>query len=67
MFPPVTNLKLDPGDPQPVVVGMLEVQREPGVSTVRLEAHGEKGKVQLGDGDVEPGDQLVLQGSHSTR
>ena len=25
-LPPVTNLKLDPGDPEPVVVGVLEVQ-----------------------------------------
>ena len=70
MFPSlssVTNLKLDPRDPEPVVVWVLEVQREPGVGTVGLEADSEKSEIQLWDGDVEPGDELVLQGGHPTR
>ena len=46
---------------------MLEVQRVPGVGTVGLEADRKKGEVEGGDGDVEPGDKLVLQGSHTAR
>ena len=34
---------------------------------VRLEADGEEAEAQVGEGDGEPGDELILEGGHPTR
>ena len=74
-----------PRHPQPVVVGVLEVEAEPapirgqyrgqlstnhsppGVVAVGLEADGEEREGEVGHGDGEPGDELVLQRRHVAR
>ena len=46
---------------------MLKVEAEPGVGWVGLEANCEEAEAEVGEGDGEPGDQLVLESSHPTR
>ena len=59
-------LQPHPGHPQPVVVGVLEVQGKSCLRAVGLEANCEKDEGHVRNRDGEPGDQLVLQGRHVT-
>ena len=59
--------QLHAAHPQPVVVGVLKVQGVARVGAVRLEADREEDEGHVGQGDGEPGDELVLQGRHPAR
>ena len=45
---------------------MLEVELIAGIRAVGLEADGEQDEGHVGEGDGEPGDELVLQGCNPT-
>ena len=60
--PPVPQLHT--ADTQAVVVRVLEVELVARVRAVGLEADGEQDEGHVGQGDGEPGDELVLQGRH---